>query len=64
MATQKEYGLILIQITNIMDFIDDGYHNKEICNLVKLRNEIYSKLTPTNQKKASKWLEKKLATED
>lgn len=56
---QKEIAKRLIEIRDIMDFIDDGYHNKDIANLIKISNELYSKLTLTNQLKFQKWLEKK-----
>ena len=42
-----------------MDFIVDGYHNEDIANLIKISNELYSKLTLANQIKFQKWLEKK-----
>lgn len=56
---QKEIAKRLIEIRDIMDFIDDGYHNKDIANLIKISNELYSKLTLANQIKFQKWLEKK-----
>lgn len=56
---QKEIAKRLIEIRDIMDFIDDGYHNKDIANLIRISNELYSKLTLTNQLKLQKWLEKK-----
>ena len=43
-----------------MDFIDDGYHNEDIQNLVKISNELFSKLNPTNQKKMQEWFDKKM----
>ena len=61
---QKEIAKRLIEIRDIMDFIDDGYHNKDIGNLIKLSNELYSKLTPANQVKFQKWLEKKTKNEE
>ena len=56
---QKEIAKRLIEIRDIMDFIDDGYHNKDIANLIKISNELYSKLTLVNQAKFQTWLKKK-----
>ena len=56
---QKEIAKRLIEIRDIMDFIDDGYHNKDIQNLIKISNELYSKLTSANQDKFQTWLKKK-----
>lgn len=56
---QKEIAKRLIEIRYIMDFIDDGYHNKDIANLIKISNELYSKLTLANQAKFQTWLKKK-----
>ena len=43
-----------------MDFIDDGYHSKDIQNLVKISNELFSKLNSTNQTKMQEWFDKKM----
>ena len=56
---QKEIAKRIMEIHDIMDFIDDGYHNKDIQNLVKISNELFSKLNPTNQKKMQEWFDKK-----
>lgn len=56
---QKEIAKRLIEIRDIIDFIDDGYHNQDVVYLIKISNELYSKLTPSNQHKFQKWLEKK-----
>lgn len=57
---QKEIAKRIMEIHDIMDFIDDGYHNKDIQNLVKISNELFSKLNPTNQKKMQEWFDKKM----
>ena len=57
---QKEIAKRIVEIHNIMDFIDDGYHNEDIQNLVKISNELFSKLNPTNQKKMQEWFDKKV----
>ena len=58
--TQKEIAKILIQIRNVMDFLDDGYHNKEYGDLVEISNGVFSRLSEENQKKAQEWYQKKL----
>ena len=45
---QKEIAKRIMEIHDIMDFIDDGYHSKDIHNLVKISNELFSKLNSTN----------------
>ena len=57
---QKEIAKRIMEIHDIMDFIDDGYHNEDIQNLVKISNELFSKLNPTNQKKMQEWFDKKM----
>ena len=57
---QKEIAKRIVEIHNIIDFIDDGYHNEDIQNLVKISNELFSKLNPTNQKKMQEWFDKKI----
>ena len=48
---EKEIAKRLIEIRDIIDFIDDGYHNKDIDNLIKISNELFLRLSPYNQKK-------------
>lgn len=55
---QIETAKRVIEIHNIIDFIDDRYHNADIHNLIKISNELFSKLTPTNQNELKKWCEK------
>lgn len=57
---QKEIAKRIMEIHDIMDFIDDGYHNEDIQNLVKISNELFSKLNPTNQNKMQEWFDKKI----
>lgn len=56
---EKEIAKRLIEIRDIIDFIDDGCHNKDIDNLIKISNELFLRLSPYNQKKFQEWLEKK-----
>lgn len=55
---QKEIAKRIMEIHDIMDFIDDGYHSKDIQNLVKISNELFSKLNSTNQTKMQEWFDK------
>lgn len=56
---QKEIGKHLIMIRKLIDFFDDGYHLKEVGELAKMSNELFEKLTETNQEKFKIWLEKR-----
>ena len=56
---EKEIAKRLIEVRDIIDFIDDGYHNEDIANLIKISNELFSRLSPINQKKFQEWIEKK-----
>ena len=56
---EKEIVKRIIEIHDIIDFIDDGYHNYDIQNLIKISNELFSKLSPINQKKCQEWFDKK-----
>ena len=57
---QKEIAKRIMEIHDIMDFIDDGYHSKDIQNLIKISNELFSKLNSTNQTKMQEWFDKKM----
>lgn len=56
---EKEIAKRIIEIHDIIDFIDDGYHNYDIQNLIEISNELFSKLSPINQKKCQEWFDKK-----
>lgn len=56
---EKEIAKRIIEIHDIIDFIDDGYHNYDIQNLIKISNELFSKLSPISQKKCQEWFDKK-----
>ena len=57
---EKEIAKRLIELYDIMNFLDDGYHNKDIANLIKITNELFSRLSPANQKKFQEWIDKKM----
>ena len=54
---QEEIGKNLIMIRKLMDFFDDGYHLKEVGELIIMSNELFEKLTETNKEKFKIWLE-------
>lgn len=60
---QKEIEKRILEIHDIIDFIDDGYHNRDIVNLVKISNELFYKLTPANQKKMQDYYDRKMREE-
>ena len=57
---ETEIAKRIIEIHDIIAFIDDGYHNYDIQNLIKISNELFSKLSPINQKKCQEWFDKKV----
>ena len=56
---EKEIAKRLIEIRDIIDFMDDGYHNEDINNLIKISNELFLRLSPINRKKVQEWRKKK-----
>ena len=56
---QDEIGKALIQIFNVRYLIDDGYHNKELCELIKVGNTLFEELSDANKIKFQIWLDKK-----
>ena len=56
---QEEIGKALIQIVNVRYLIDDGYHNKELCELIKVGNTLFEELSDANKIKFQIWLNKK-----
>ena len=57
---QKEIGKALIQLANVRHLIDDGYHNKEICELIKVSNALFEELNESNKIKFQTWINKKM----
>ena len=56
---QEEIGKALIQLVNIRYLIDDGYHNKELGDLIKVSNVLFNELNDANKKRFQVWLDKK-----
>ena len=56
---QKEMTIKLIEVRDLIDYLDDGYHNEDVHNLIKISNELFSKLIPANQEKFRIWLKKR-----
>ena len=57
---QEEIGKALIQLVNIRYLIDDGYHNKEIYDLIKVSNVLFNELNDANKERFQIWLDKKM----
>ena len=57
---QKEIGKALIQLVNIRYLIDDGYHNKELSDLIKVSNVLFNELNEANKERFQIWLDKKM----
>ena len=57
---QEEIGKALIQLVNIRYLIDDGYHNKELGELIKVGNTLFEELDDENKIKFQIWLDKKI----
>ena len=57
---QKEIGKALIQLVNVRYLIDDGYHNKELGDLIKVGNVLFNELNDANKERFQIWLDKKM----
>ena len=57
---QEEIGKALIQLVNIRYLIDDGYHNKELGDLIRVSNTLFEELSDANKIKFQTWLDKKM----
>ena len=57
---QEEIGKALIQLVNVRYLIDDGYHNKELCELIKVSNTLFEELSDANKIRFQIWLDKKM----
>ena len=57
---QEEIGKALIQLVNIRYLIDDGYHNKELGDLIKVGNVLFNELNDANKEQFQIWLDKKM----
>ena len=57
---QEEIGKTLIQLVNVRYLIDDGYHNKELGELIKVGNTLFEELSDENKIKFQIWLDKKM----
>ena len=57
---QEEIGRALIQLVNIRYLIDDGYHNKELGDLIKVGNVLFDELNDANKERFQIWLGKKM----
>lgn len=62
MTHLKQEDLIkaLIQLVNVRYLIDDGCHNNELVNLVKISDNLFNELNDVNKSKFQIWLDKKM----
>lgn len=61
---QEEIVKSLIMLVNVRYLIDDGYHNKELCELVRVSNTLFNELNDANKIKFQNWLDKKMKEEE
>ena len=57
---QGEIAEALIQLVNVRYLIDDGFHENELVNLVKVSNTLFDELNDVNKAKFQLWLTKKM----
>ena len=57
---QEEIGKALIQLVNVRYLIDDGYHNKELGELIKVSNTLFEELSDANKERFQIYLDKKM----
>ena len=57
---QEEIGKALIQLVNTRYLIDDGYHNKELGDLIKVGNVLFNELNEANKEGFQIWLDNKM----
>ena len=57
---QVEIAEALIQLVNVRYWIDDGFHENELVNLVKVSNTLFDELNDVNKAKFQMWLTKKM----
>jgi hypothetical protein len=60
---QEDLGKALIQLVKVRYLIDDGYHNNELVNLVKVSDTLFNELNDVNKRKFQIWLDKKMKEE-
>ena len=61
---QEEIGKALIQLVNIRYLLDDGYHNKELGDLIKVSNVLFNELNDANKERFQIWLGKKMKEDE
>ena len=57
---QEEIVKALIQLVNVRYLIDNGYHNKELGDLIKVGNVLFNELNDANKDLFQIWLDKKM----
>ena len=61
---QKEIAEALIHLLKVRYLIDDGYHNEELWELIKVSNTLFEELSDANKKKFQVWLDKKMKEDE
>ena len=62
---QKEIAEALIHLLKVRYLIDDGYHNKELWELIKVSNTLFEELNEENKiKEFQTWLNKIMKEEN
>lgn len=61
---QEDAVKALIQLVNVVYLINDGYHNKELCDLFGVMIALVNELNDANTVKFRIWLKKKLEEKD
>ena len=56
---QEEIVKALIQLVNTRYLIDDGYHNEDLWDLIKVSNVLFNELNDANKDLFQIWLDKK-----
>lgn len=63
MASTKELVTAILAIQKAQDLIDDGYHNREIFDLVSIKNRLFAQLPEKTQKAYMDWYADTVAKE-
>ena len=63
-SKEKRICMSILAIHKAMDFIDDGYHNKQIRDLVLVSNKLFEELSPTVQEALKSYFDTKALEKD
>lgn len=54
--SQKELGKILIELRDVIDFVDDGNHYRELAMLIDVNYVLYNNLSDRNKERYNDWI--------